>query len=54
MWKFKPLFYAWEKAGDTHENLYQLFEGREYAKLGIYEKDLSHSWDFWNRPSPGL
>jgi hypothetical protein len=36
------------------ENLYQLSDGHEYAKLGIDEKDLSHSWDFWNRSSPGL
>ena len=43
-----------EKAGGTHENLYQLFDGLEYAKLGINEKDLPHSWGFWNRPSPGL
>jgi len=36
------------------ENLYQLFDGYEYAKLGIDEKDFSHSWDFWPRPSSRL
>jgi hypothetical protein len=36
------------------ENLYQLFEGHEYAKLGIDEKNLSHSWDFWNPSSFSL
>ena len=36
------------------ENLYQLSDSHEYAKLGIDEKDFSHSWDFWNHPPPRL
>jgi len=37
-----------------NENLYQLFEGREYAKLGIDEKDLPHLWDSGNHYPPAL
>jgi hypothetical protein len=36
------------------ENLFQLFEGHEYAKLGADEKNRSHSWDFWNHSYPSL
>jgi hypothetical protein len=31
-----------------------LFEGIEYAKLGLDEKSSSPPWDFWNHPSPSL
>jgi hypothetical protein len=36
------------------KNERRLFEVHEYAKLGLDEKDFSHSWDFWNPPSPSL
>ena len=36
---------------DFQEIQLRLFEGREYAKLGFDEKDLSPPWDFWNHSS---
>jgi hypothetical protein len=37
---------------DFQENLLQLFEAREYAKLGFDEKDFAPPRDFWNHSPP--
>jgi hypothetical protein len=41
---------VWKRIGMTRI-IYQLFEGHEYAKLGLDEKDFSQAWDFWNHSS---
>jgi hypothetical protein len=47
---FKPPVGSGEEKQGARD-FYQLFEGHEYAKLGLDEKDFSQAWDFWNHSS---
>ena len=44
---------VWKRIGMTRI-IYQLFEGHEYAKLGLDENDFPQAWDFWNPSSHPL